>query len=575
MATQITEVNSLLGIEIGSVQTKAVLFDVVEESYQFIASGIAATTDGAPHFDVSVGILEALEKLQQITGKYLLDLNKKLIIPSHGGIEGVDKLVVTLACGADLNAVTFGLLSDLSLASAEKLARCFPLNIADGFGINDRRPLQRQIDALLVARPDLLLFAGGSDRGATKSIQRMAGMIGSALQLMPESDRPTILYCGNHAMKKKVKESLEKHTSVVVTNNIRPQIETEDLSQASFDLNHLIVSKKTSLLTGLESITSVCSDQPLMAGIAFQQVIKYLGKLYDPARGVLGIDLGSSHTMAVYSNHQNSVLRTLPLGTGLGLEKVLLHLPVEEIQKWLSEEASDQYIKEYLWQKTLFPESLPLTVVDHQIEMALVRYILSRSLKDLSENANLFSSNFEPIIISGSPLTQSASPWQVLMTVLDAIQPVGITPLVVDKHGILSLLGAAAHVNPLLPVQVLETTAFINLATVITLESKARHGSLLLEGKLQSHGGARRDFEVRQGDLLKLPLAFGEPGLLHLKAQKSLQIADLELNGEPIKVKGGICGLVFDARGRPLRLPENAPLRRELLKTWMETENPQ
>ena len=573
MSTQLTEVNSVLGIEIGSVLTRAVLFDVVEESYQFIAAGSAATTDGAPHFDVSTGVLEALEQLQQITGKYLLDLNKKLIIPSHGGIEGVDKLVVTLSCGADLHAATFGLLSDLSLASADKLARCFPLNIADGFGINDRRPLQKQIDALQIARPDLLIFAGGADRGATKSIQRMAAMIASALQLMPENNRPAILYCGNHAIKKKVKESLDKYTSVLITNNILPEIDSEDLTQASFDLNQMIVTKKIKTLNGLEQLASVCNHQPLMTGLGFQHVIKYLGRLYDPARGVLGIDMGSSHTIAAYSNRQNSTLRTLPLGTGLGLENLLSRTKVDEIQKWIGDEISDEYIMEYLWQKTLFPHSQPVTVIDHQIELALIRQILSLTIHDLVSSAALPTVNFEPIIISGSPLTQAAAPWQVLLALLDGIQPLGITPLVVDKHGIMSLLGAAARVNPLLPVQVLESTAFINLATVITLESKARFGSLLLEGKLQSQTGGRQDFEVRQGHLLSLPLPFGETGVLHLKAQKNLQISDVELNGEAIKVKGGVCGLVFDARGRPLRLPDNPALRRELLKTWMDFPN--
>lgn len=575
MATLLTDVSSVLGIEIGSVNTRAVLFDVVEESYQFIAAGSAASTYGEPYFDVMIGVLDAVNRLQEITGKFFLDLNKKLIIPSHGGVEGVDKFVLTLSCGKDLNVVTFGLLNDVSLETANRLAKTVPVKLLDSFGITDRRSLQNRIDALLDARPDLLIMAGGSDRGATKSVARMANMVASSLQLLPDQDRPKILYCGNHAMTKKVKEILERSTTVIGTNNIRPQIETEDLNKASYDLNQLIVDEQSDRINGLKRVASVCSDQPLLPGIGFQRVIQFLGKQYDPVRGVLGVDLGSSHTVAAYANHHESFLNTLPIGTGIGLENVLQKMAAAEIVKWLPEPVAEAEVMEYLWQKTIFPQSLPITKTDLDIELALIRQILAMTMQELTNYASIMSRSFEPILISGASLTHSATPWQVLLTLMDGIQPVGIAPLVVDKHGILSLLGAAAKTNPLLPVQVLESTAFINLATVVTVESEARYGSILMQGTLQTHAGNRREFTVRQGSIVSLPLAFGEPGLLTLKPQKKLKITDIEISDEPIKVKGGVCGLVFDARGRPLVLPSDGPQRRELLNQWSNPEDGQ
>jgi hypothetical protein len=575
MATLLTEVNSVLGIEIGSIQTRAVYFDVVEESYQFIAAGSALSTHGEPCFDVMIGVIEAINQLQGITGKFFLDLNKKLIIPSHGGVEGVDKLILTLSCGPDLDAVTFGLLNDISLEAANRLAKTLPLNVLDNFGINDKRSIQNQIDALLVARPDILILAGGSDRGATRSVARMANMIASSLQLMSDQERPQVLYCGNHAMTKRVKEILERTAIVIVSNNIKPEIETEEFTSASIDLNQIIVNEKIKQINGLERIAPVCSDQPLLTSLGFQRVIKFLGKQYDPTRGVLGIDLGSAHTVISYANHQECTQNTLPIGTGIGLENTLKRMPLSEIEKWLPEPVSEAEVLNYLWQKTIYPKNLPATNIDLDIELALLRFILSLSMNELMNSDTVPSRNFEPILVSGSSLTHTATPWQVLITLLDGIQPVGITPLVVDKHGILALLGAAARRNPLLPVQVLESTAFINLATVVNVESKARFGSVLLEGHLQTPSGTRHEVIVRQGSITSIPLAFGEPGLLTLKAMRKLKISDIEINGEPIKVKGGVCGLVFDARGRPLMMPSDGNQRRELLKRWLNSQGGQ
>jgi len=568
MATLLTEVNSVLGIEIGTINTRAVLFDVVEESYQFIAAGIAPTTCGEPQFDAMPGVISAIQKLQDITGRFLLDLNQKLIIPSHGGVEGVDKLLLTLSYGPDLDVATFGLLNDISLEAANRLARTAPVRIVDCFGINDRRSFQHQMDALLKARPNVLIFAGGSDRGATKSIMRMAQWIASALQIIPAEDRPKFLYCGNRSMSRRVKELMEKVTSVQITNNIRPEIETEDLNQASLDLSQLIVKEKIDNTNGLERIATYCSDKPMLTGNAMQRVVRFLGKQYDPAHGVLSIDLGSAHTTVAYATSTKSSFFSLPIGSGFGLENALKQSRIADFEKWLPEVLPESQVATYLWQKTLFPASLPVTQDDLNIELALAHHLIIMAMRELENRQELRSRNFEPILVGGSALTHTATPWQTLMALLNGIQPVGITPLVMDKHGILSLLGAAGRTNSLMPVQVLESTAFINLATVVTVHSKARPGTAILNARLQTQSGKVVETTLEQGNMARLPLAFGESGLLFLDPLKKIMIADIEIGKEPIRVKGGVCGLVFDARGRPLLLPADGELRRNLFWKW-------
>jgi len=76
------------------------------------------------------------------------------------------------------------------------------------------------------------------------------------------------------------------------------------------------------------------------------------------------------------------------------------------------------------------------------------------------------------------------------------------------------------------------------------------------------------EVEVKQGSIISLPLPPGATGLLQLRLTSRAEIEELALIREPIKVQGGVCGVVVDARGRPIVLPEDQGRRIELLKEW-------
>ena len=72
MPASLVDADSLLAVDVGTVTTRAALFDVVEGHYRFIASGHASTTAAAPFRDVSEGVRQAIENLQTITGRKFL-----------------------------------------------------------------------------------------------------------------------------------------------------------------------------------------------------------------------------------------------------------------------------------------------------------------------------------------------------------------------------------------------------------------------------------------------------------------------------------------------------------------------
>ena len=157
--------SSVLGIEIGSENTRAFLFDVVEGTYHFIAGGTVPSTQKEPFYDIGEGILAAISQLQLVTGRILLDHEGNLIFPEQPNGEGVDRLFVTASGGPSVKIATFGLLNEVSLESANHLAGTTYSILIDSFGINDRRSAQVQMASLVNGRPDIILVCRRNEQG--------------------------------------------------------------------------------------------------------------------------------------------------------------------------------------------------------------------------------------------------------------------------------------------------------------------------------------------------------------------------------------------------------------------------
>ena len=67
MTTSLVDAESVLAIDLGSQSTRALLFDVVDGQYSFIAAGSSPTTLEAPYRDVGEGASQAIFQLQSIT----------------------------------------------------------------------------------------------------------------------------------------------------------------------------------------------------------------------------------------------------------------------------------------------------------------------------------------------------------------------------------------------------------------------------------------------------------------------------------------------------------------------------
>jgi hypothetical protein len=579
MPGSLIDADSLLAVDVGTVTTRAALFDVVEGYYRFIASGEAPTTAAAPYKDLAEGARQAIENLQKVTGRMLLGKDRHLILPADKE-KGVDIFTATFSAGRAVKTVVVGLLEDVSLESTQRLAQTIYAQVVDTIGLNDKRTPEEQIDSILRLRPDLILVAGGTDDGATSSVRRLIEIVGLACYLLPSDNRPALLYAGNKKLSEEIKATLQNLTlSLSISPNIRPSLETEDLPPAQHALAGLYTHIRRSQMEGVDELNTWSANTLIPTAYAEGRIIRFLSRVYDSSKGILGLDIGASAATVAAAFGGDLSLGVYPhLGLGEGLANLLRYTSLAEIMKWIPLDIAAETVREYLCQKSIYPASQPATAEDLAIEQALACQNLSVALntleKDFPQQVHRAGPGlppyFEPILACGSAITHAPSLGQSLLILLNAVQPLGVTTMILDQNNLLPALGAAAGREPILPIQILESGAFLGLATVIAAYANVRPGTPILTGRLVYQNGTESQIEVKQGGLEVFPLPMGQSGRLYLQPlhRTDIGFGPGVTNGAGIPATGTALGVVIDGRGRPLRFPADDGQRRELIKKW-------
>ncbi len=571
MATSTIDAESILAVEIGSTQTRAALFDVVEGVYHFIASGSSTSTVDAPFRDAGECVHLAIEDLQSLTGRLLLDKDARIILPGKSDGSGVDRMAMTISAGPTLRVINVGLLDDVSLQSGQNLIATAKARVVDNFGLSDVRSTDEKIDAIIKAEPDLIILTGGTQRGASRSVLKMVELIMMACRILPETSRPEVIFAGNQLLAKRIKEVLGKWFSVHTAPNVRPSIDLEDISPAEAVLTSVVTRIRANQIGGLRELGKACTAPLTPAPQAFGRIVRFLSEIYNPNKGVMGIDVGASSTtfsVAVAGGLTNKVY---PVGLGSSIKNILEFCEPSDIMQWMDIPINEESLVSYLWQKSITPSSQPLDHTAMAIEQAVTRMILRHAMQEV--NAKWQENwedeiSFEPILAGGAVLTNAPTPAQSLLMLLDGLQPVGISTLILDQNTLTASLGTIAAFNPILPVQVLESGAFLNLGTVICPVTKARYGAPVLNIRMEHENGLKETFTIKQGSITALPLRLGETATIELDALRGTEIDPNGKRANKFKIVGGVCGAVIDARGRPIQLPKEDGRRRELLKKW-------
>ena len=582
MAPSSISFDTLLAIDIGETITRAFLFDVVDGSYRFIAAGNAPTTIGLPFMNVSEGVRFAMDDLTHISGRRLVGSNERLMMPATGDGAGVDAMVIIMSGGPPLNVLITGLLEDVSVESARRLASTTYTKIIDTFSLNDRRKTEARLDAVLELQPDLILIAGGTDGGAGQSTLRKLEPIRLACNLLPVEIRPQLLFAGNQELGTRIKEVFSPLTQVELAPNVRPTLEQEQIEATQVYMARAYRNVSLHKLPGLQELDAWAGGGFMPRATAFGRVIRFLS-LDDSSKGVLGVDLGISAATIGYALDGRGHLGVYQ-EYGLGRSKSLFNSSTQlaRLMQWLPMDMPEDRVRDYIYNKEIYPGSLPQTSEELALDQALARHLLRLAAQRMS--MDIYGSRVrsgsqpllppvEPIIASGNTITGASNLGQSLLMILDSIQPTGITTVILDRNNLAAALGAASAVNPTLAVQVLDSGTFTNLGAVISPVSSAKPGTPVLRVQMTLKDTEEEiKLDVKQGSLEVLPLAQGQVASLYLKPFHRADIGMGPGKGMILKrVVGGALGIVIDARGRPLRLFDDPARRQELLRKWMWT----
>lgn len=571
------QINALLALDIGATITRAFLFGLAEERYRLLGSGQAPTTLGAFGRDVRHGIRQAIEELQALTGRILLDSQKRLIQPIDRSGKGVDRCLVTVSAGPPLNLLLAGLHKEASLESAYRLARTTYAGAARLFDLSANPNPEAIIDDILDNRPDAILISGGFDNGASRSVLRLLEPIRMAFLRFPEELQPEILFAGNQVLHPLVKALFNRSPHLHLAANIRPSSNQEYLDAARDVLAEVTVLTRLRQLPGLRSFCKETRSEVLPAAHAFSRVIHYFEQVFRSQKGALGVDIGPAG-MSLSAVFQDKLTQAVYPGPAL-VETLPVNELASPIGDWLATSGiSDVRIKEYLLNQALYPMALPVTETDLGIRHAQIRASLQRLLADVErdfpgtirylDNGKL--NWVEPILAAGSLVAGLPNLSQACLLLLDGLQPNGITTLLLDPNQAATAIGALAGFHPLMATQVLDSDVFIHLATIIAPVGSAPVGTPVLRVRTSFDEGHEKLMDIRQGDLEVIPLPAGQRASLQLQPFHRYDVGMGGAGrGGNLRVTGSSLGVIIDARGRPLSLPESVERRAETYRKWL------
>ncbi|MCA9943919.1 MAG: glutamate mutase L [Ardenticatenaceae bacterium] len=574
-APQTETYESFLVADCGSTHTTVVLFDMVAGVYRLIARTAVPTTANAPWFDVAQGVQQAIGRISEITGRKLLNEQGRLIRPVRVDGSGVDHFAAVASAAQPLDVLLVGLFDEVSINSARKALRSVYHHEKDRLTLSDQRPPHEQVGAVVQSQPELVLITGGTDGGAEDRLLQIVESVGLGISVMSDGQVPEVIFAGNIKLRERVQEILGEYATVQVANNLRPTLETEQLDDTVRLITNLYEELKINELPGVQELRDWSSYPVLPTAHAFGGICHYFAALQK--QSILGVDLGSNSVSLIMAEPEHvHVSIHSELGTGHPVANLLDMVSIDEIRQWVPVEISAAEMADYIFNKSLHPYILSTDERTLQMEQAVARTLISCAATAAGSDAHWpylgkrrTPPPFSLLLARGSTLANAPRPGQIMLMLLDALQPTGIFSIALDRYGVLPALGALARHQPLAVIQTLEAGVLSDLGWVIAPTGKGQLGKKALDVSIESD---RVSFEgeIEFGKIEIFPIAPGKSAKVTVKPTGRFDIGFGPGQGKKMTLTGGLAGgLVIDARGRPFTLPGDVADRRSLTRKWL------
>ena len=565
--------SSILAVDCGNLFTRATLLDVVDGQFRLLGQGRVLSTHRPPAAHIMPGVVASTAQLEAIVGRDLMDKQGMLLMPERESGQGVDTCVVSVSAGAPLRVFLAGLAHDVSLASARRALASCPTVLVDTLSLEDRldqpEGMIRLLERLDQAKADVLVLVGGVDGGASRRMLDTAGALALAYQVRPEDARPLVVYAGDAALQEQVRAILGELCQVRVVDNVRPALDVENTAPLSEALQRLYMEVRAEQVPGFETLCSWSHAEPLLASQAMRYTLGYLSARYGLKAVALQVGAGQS---AVYwaSGGQHDLVMRPQWGLKHG-PAVAAQRGMDMLRRWIPEPPEPDEAWEMLYNLSLYPSAVPGSARELRLMHALTRELTAALLEDarpvFPQDKDRLPNSWDLIILSGAVFENTAAPSQAALMMLDALQPAGISTVVVDTLSLATAAGTIATVEPLAAAHLLERDAFLGLGTIIAPYGQGKKGSTALRLRVRYEDGRSLDVEVGSGTIEVIPLGLGQKARLEIRPARGF---DLGWKGRKavVEVDGGTLGIVVDARGRPLPLEASPAELQARVQQW-------
>lgn len=585
------EMQFIIATDVGSTTTKARFFHLKDGEWRFLVAGEAPTTVEAPYEDVTLGVQNAVREVEELTGHKLLAPEGGMIIP-YDGEKGVDLYCTTSSAGGGLQMMVAGLIKSMTAESANRAALGAGAIVMDVIARNDGRQSYQKIKRIRNLRPDMILMAGGTDGGASQHVMEIAELIKAAEpkpRLGVAYELP-IVYAGNKALRSEIGELMEEGFALEIVDNIRPVLEQENTEPARRAVHELFMEHVMSHAPGYTKLMNWTPIDIMPTPAGEGMAIQLIANTFD--QNVLGVGLGGA-TTNVYSIVEGRFVRSVSanLGMSYSVTNVMKEAGIENIMRWIPFNLDEEEVASRLMNKMIRPTTIPQTLEDLIVEHSVAREALrlglqhhrtiatrlkgvqlERTISDMFEQAVEDSyvqmMNIDICAGTGGLLSHAPRRVQSMLILTDAWLTEGITRMMQDSVFMMPHLGVVSTVYREAAWNIFDKDCLLRLGTSIAASGQAKYGKPVMDIDIEMPNGKKLEESLNLGDLKLIPLGEGEEAKVFVEPANQYDIGAGPGKELEATVQGGVAGLLLDARGRPLYLPDEEQKRKELLLKW-------
>jgi len=582
----------ILATDVGSTTTKARVFHMKDGEWRFLAAGEAPTTVETPYEDVTMGVQNAVREVEELTGHKILSPDGSGIVVPHKGNTGVDIYCTTSSAGGGLQMMVAGLIKSMTAESANRAALGAGAIVMDVIARDDGRMPYQKIQRIRSLRPDMILLAGGTDGGASAHVMEIAELI-KASEPKPRLGvgyKLPIVFAGNTSLRPQIEKLMNEGFALDMVDNIRPVLEVENTEPARRAVHELFMEHVMSHAPGYTKLmkwTEVdIMPTPAGEGMAMQLIADTFKE------NVLGVGLGGA-TTNVYSIVEGKFVRSVSanLGMSYSVTNVMKEAGIANIVRWIPFKLDEEEVSSRLMNKMIRPTTIPQTLEDLIVEHSVAREALrlglvhhrtiatrlkgvqtQRTISDMFDQA-VEDTYVQMMVIdilagTGGLLSHAPRRIQSMLILTDAWQPEGVTKMFQDSVFMMPHLGVLSTVYRDAAWSIFDKDCLVRLGTCVAPAGTGELGVPVMKVEMTMPGGESLVAELNLGEVKLIPLAEGQEAKAVIAPTRHFDMGDGPGKAVEKTITGGVAGVLLDARGRPLYLPEEDDTRKELLLKW-------